>query len=86
MYPTIQSSNMAIVITHITHIEAFVYPKLDTRIFEVIVFLKQNMSWWNAALLHEILTGVYNDLLNKMYKNNIEEAEEFKEFYLDSDF
>ena len=50
--------------------------RLLPRAFESIVYLKENMDYWDAALIQQMVAGKWNERLKEDYKSDSEEDED----------
>ena len=48
---------------------------MTPRLFEAIVFLQENDSWWNVELVQEMVAGLWDPHLSSNYNNETEALE-----------
>ena len=58
------------------HVLSFNRCRLLPRAFESIVYLKENMDYWDAALIQQMVAGKWNERLKEDYKSDSEEDED----------
>ena len=58
------------------HVLSFNRRRLLPRAFESIVYLKENMDYWDAALIQQMVAGKWNERLKEDYKSDSEEDED----------
>ena len=60
------------------HVLTFNRQRLLPRVFEAIVFLKENVEYWDAALIQQMVAGKWDERLKEDYNSESDNEDDFQ--------